>query len=104
MSGYLPPIGEKDITQIVRAIRDLFMGRSNAMGTVTLTANAATTTVIAPNIGDQSVIHLTPRTANAAAALATTYITAANTTPGQFIINHANNAQVDKTFGYSIQG
>jgi hypothetical protein len=104
LSGNFPATGERDLTRIVTAIRDLFMGRSNAMGEFTLTANAATTTVAATNCGEQSVISLTPRTANAAAALATTYITAANTTPGQFIVNHANNAQVDKVFAYSISG
>ena len=104
MSGNFIAAGERDITRIVTAIRDLFMGRSNAMGEFTLTANAATTVVTAVNCGDQSVINLTPRTANAAAALTTTYITAANTRPGQFTVNHANNAQADKTFAYSIQG
>ena len=104
MSGNFIATGERDITRIVTAIRDLYMGRSNAMGEFTLTANAATTVVTAVNCGDQSVINLTPRTANAAAALATTYITAANTRPGQFTVNHANNAQADKTFAYSIQG
>jgi hypothetical protein len=38
-----------------------------------------------------------PMTANAAAALATTYIVPAK---GQFVITHANNAQADKTFRY----
>jgi hypothetical protein len=104
MSGYLPPSSEKDVTQIVRAIRDLFFGRSNAMGEFTLTAGATSTTVAAINCGEQSVISLTPRTANAAGALATTYITAANTTPGQFIVTHANIGTTDRTFAYSIRG
>lgn len=106
MSGYFPPVGEKDITQIVRALRDLFMGRQNAMGELTLTANQATTTITVSNVGEQSVIHLTARTANAAAEIGagTLYIPAATTVPGQFVIHHANNAQVDRTFGYSIQG
>lgn len=106
MSGYFPPISERDVTQIVRAIRDLFMGRSNAMGEVTLAAGAATTTVTAVNCGEQSVIHLTPRTANAAAEIGngTLYIPVSTTLPGQFTINHANNAQEDRSFGYSING
>lgn len=104
MTGYFLPQGERDITQIVRAVRDLYLGRSNAMGEFTLTAGATSTTVEAQNCGEQSVISLTPRTANAAGALATTYITAANTTPGQFIVTHANTGTVDRTFAYSIRG
>lgn len=106
LSGNFIAQGERDLTRIVTAIRDLFMGRSNAMGEFTLTANAATTTVTATNCGEQSVISLTPRTANAAAEIGngTLYIAAATTTPGQFIVTHANNAQVDRTFAYSISG
>lgn len=104
MSGYFPPQGERDVTQIVRAIRDLFMGRSNAMGEFTLTAGATSTVVTALNVGEQSVINITPRTANAAAALATTYITAANTVPGQFTVTHANTGTTDRIFAYSIRG
>mgnify|MGYP001564355644 CR=1 FL=1 len=104
MSGNFLSQGEKDVVQIVRAIRDLFMGRSNAMGEFTLTAGATSTTVTATNCGDQSVISITPRTANAAGALATTYITASDTTPGQFIVTHANTGTTDRIFAYSIQG
>lgn len=105
MAGTLPSTSETRVDVIVQAIRELFFGRSLAVGELTLTANAATTTVTVPfTVGASSIITLTPRTANAAAALATTYITVANTTRGQFVINHANNAQTDKSFGYTIAG
>jgi hypothetical protein len=104
VSGNLPPVTETNPARIVQAIRDLFFGRSNAIGEFTLTAGAASTTVTSTNCGDGSNITLRPKTANAAAALSTTYITDANITRGQFIVTHANNAQVDRTFGYSIQG
>ncbi len=104
MSGNFPPPSERDIVRIVAAIRDLFMGRSNAMGEFTLTAGATSTVVDAINCGEQSVINITPRTANAAAALTTTYITAANTKPGVFTVTHANAGSTDRVFAYSING
>lgn len=104
MSGRLPNRSETSLPKIVEAIRDLFAGRSNAVGELTLTPNSATTTVNAMNCGPGSRIFLTPRTANAAAALANVRIAAATTVEGQFVITHANNAQTDREFGYAIQG
>jgi hypothetical protein len=49
-------------------------------------------------------VFLSPQTANAAAALATTYVQAADITKQQFVITHANNAQTDKTFGWVVLG
>lgn len=92
---------EKDLSLFALSISELAQGRSNAHGTVTLTANDTSTVVTNTNCASGSCVKITPTTANAAAALATTYITAAN---GSFTITHANNAQVDKTFTYAIQG
>jgi hypothetical protein len=77
-------------------INQLVRGRSNCTGTVTLTASASSTTVTNNYINANSKPMLCPTTANAAAALATTYISAV--AAGSFTITHANNAQVDKTF------
>lgn len=104
MAGTLPALDETRVRVIVQAVRELFRGRSLAVGELTLTANATSTTVADPNCGEGSRISLHPRTANAAGALATTRITVANTTRGQFIVTHANTADVDKTFGYAIHG
>ena len=104
MAGSTLSSNETRISEVVRAVRELFQGRGHNVGEVTLTANAATTVVTHANCGESSIPKLTPRTANAAAALATTYIAVANVVPGQFTINHANNAQVDKTFGYVLGG
>lgn len=104
MAGTKPNTGETRLTALVQSIRELFEGRSHAVGELTLTPNATSTTVDAPNCGVDSRISLHPRTAHAATALATTYITAANTKPGQFIVTHANTADVDKSFAYSIRG
>ena len=104
MTAYVPPKESKDWGQFWRAIVGLASGRSNGTGTVTLAASATTTTVTDENCSSQSVIKLVPATANAAAAVATTYIPLATITNGAFIIQHANNSQVDRTFAYAIQG
>jgi hypothetical protein len=102
MAGNVPSLRETDPFRLSQAINELFQGRSNAVGTVTLTANQATTVVVADNCGDESQVFLSPKTANAAAALATTYITSIGN--GTFTITHANNAQTDRTYGYIAIG
>lgn len=102
MAGSVPSLSERDPFRFAQALNELFQGRSNASGECTLAANATTTTVTASNCGDQSQVILFPKTANAAAALATTYVSAVNN--GSFVITHANNAQTDKVFGYVAIG
>lgn len=104
MSGKVPHRGETNIGAVVKAIRELFEGRSNAVGSVTLTAAAASTDVTAINCGLDSKVFLFPTTANAAAELAngTMYVSAV--TNGQFTLTHANNAQADRTFYWGAIG
>jgi hypothetical protein len=95
---------EKDLRRYALAIQELAAGRSNAANQVTLTANAATTTVSFDNCSADSVPVLTPLTAHAAAEIGagTLYISAvANKS---FTITHANNAQTDRTFGFVCIG
>ena len=79
-------------------------GKLNAVGSVTLTANAATTTYSDPRIGGESWIGFMPTTANAAAEIGagTLYVTAR--ADGSCILNHANNAQADRSFDMLIIG
>lgn len=77
-------------------------GKINATGSVTLTASSATTTLTDRRIGASSVILFMPTTSNAAGALSGLYVTAR--IEGQATLNHANNAQTDKTFSYAIFG
>jgi hypothetical protein len=70
----------------------------------TLTANAASTTLTDPRLTAFSFVGFMPMTANAAAALATTYVTSANMNNGSWVVSHANNAQGDKTFRLLILG
>lgn len=94
--------GERNPQRIVDAIIQLVEGRHNASGRVTLTPGATTTVVSHPNCSKSCEPQLSPRTANAAAAVATTYVS--NINQGSFVITHANNAQVDRIFGYTVTG
>lgn len=102
MSGYSVSTQEKDPAKFALAIQSLYNGRSNAAGSVTLAAGATSTVVSAPNCAPQSAVFLFPRTANAAAALATTFVSAAGNK--SFTITHANNAQTDRTFFFVFVG
>lgn len=84
------------------AIRQLIEGRSNAVGTCTLTANAGTTTVTAINCSQSSAVFLFPTTANAAAIVAATYVSTVSN--GSFVVTHTNSATTGKTFFYVCLG
>ncbi len=81
-----------------QACHDLNAGRLGNAGTVTLTANAASTVVTRYGVAKNDVVLLSAQTANAAAALGTTYAIA--TAKNTITFTHANNAQTDKTFLY----
>ena len=69
---------------------------------MTLTPGATSTVVLAPNCAPQCEVLIFQKTANAAAALATTFTAAVGT--GSFTLSHANNAQTDRTFSYLCIG
>lgn len=90
------------VRRISVTVNAMLQGRSNAVGEVTLQVNESSTAVSDPRVSEDSAIVLMPRTANAAAALATSHI--ATVSNGSFAIRHANNAQTDRDFRYAIQG
>ena len=90
---------EEAIRRITQALN---VNADGQTGTVTLTANAASTTLTDSRLTASSVILMMPTTANAAGAIATTYI--GTRAIGSATITHANNAQADKTFAYAVIG
>jgi hypothetical protein len=102
MSGFSVSSQEKDPSKFALAIQQLYAGRSNATGSVTLAAGATSTTVTAENCAAQCAVFLFPKTANGAAALATTFINSVG--KQSFTISHANNAQTDRSFFYVCLG
>lgn len=98
-------VGESE-NERQRKLQRLYRGKHRVAShnAVTLDAGATTTTLMDELITAESMISLAPLTANAAAAWATTYTLAADITPGQAIITHANNGQTDRTFRYTVHG
>jgi hypothetical protein len=77
-------------------------GQTRNRGTVTLTAGTTSTAVNDPRFQSAQTVVLMPTTANAAGALATTYISAR--TAKQFTLTHANVGTTDRTFEYLFVG
>lgn len=105
MTVYVPSL-LGTLQDAMRAIAQLSAGRSNAVGTVTLAASAASTTVSDPNCATGTTPILTPTTAHAAAEIGngTLYIPVASIVNGSFVIQHASNTQADRTFRYALYG
>lgn len=89
---------KQQLQRVAESINGLIDGKLDVTGTLTL-ADGATSTVVLDNKFESNMVPvLTPTTANAAGALATTYLSAR--AKGSFTLTHANNAQTDKTFLY----
>lgn len=94
------------LTRVATTLNEVLRGRLNATGTLTLTANAASSTLTDDRISINSAIILVPATANAAAELGngTLFISETNRVNGSIILTHANNAQADRTYRFVIIG
>lgn len=98
------------LTSYLRNLRGviftIWQGKLQCVETITLTANQATSTLSFKGLSPYSVVHFDPKTANAAAELAagTMYVLTANRGNDSWTITHANNAQADRTFQFSVIG
>lgn len=92
---------ERDVGKIAARVSHL---DRNRIGEITLNANATSTTVSDLTITPASVIRLDAMTANAAAAIPTTFVALLDRLRGSFVITHANNAQTDRTFRWIAGG
>lgn len=104
---HLPPAPrDPSARRLWEVLSQVRKGKMDIVGEVTLTANAASTTITDNRISPQSVIVWHPRTANAAAEMAagTMYITDANMANGSAVVTHANNAQGDRSFRFAVLG
>ena len=112
----VPPVSETGTNEkehrreIAKLLNTVLRGKLNAtLSGVTLTANAASTTLTDSRIGFYSWIWLMPTTAHAAAELASgnlyfdTFKSGAGK-PGSCIIHHSNNAESDRTYVALIIG
>ena len=92
--------------EIAERLASISQGRTNNTIAVTLTANAASTTVTDTRIAFCSALLFSPCTANAAAELAagTLYVAEGSRVNGAAVSTHAEHAQTDRTFRMAVIG
>ena len=112
--GYqaVPEVGANDVEhrrKLARGINTLLKGKMNAVTSITLQPNSATTTLTDERITSNSFIGFMPTSASAAIANPTIWVSGRKPadlvgTKGTATINHANTADTDKTFVLLIIG
>lgn len=93
--------------QLAQAMNNVQSGWIDVTITVTLAVTSGSTTIQDSRIGPTTAILLMPTTANAAAALATTYIPvpgSLSVPPGTAIIFHQSLPSTDRTFVAALLG
>jgi|TARA_B110000238_G_scaffold138573_1_gene149366 hypothetical protein len=86
--------------EVAEVVNNAVNGKTNNTGTVTLAASTTTTTLNDERLGFDSVILLSPLTANAAAQ--NPYIS--TKAKGSVVITHTSVASADLNFDYIIVG
>lgn len=104
MSAPIVASNETDPSKFAFAIQQLAQGRSNAVGSVTLTQNAASTTVTAPTCGSGSTVLLFPETAAAATEFVAGTLRVGTVSNGSFVVTHVNSATAGRTFRWVAIG
>ena len=92
--------------QLAKKINSVMDGKTNNTGSLTLTASSTTTVVTFAEgrIGADTVILLSPTTANAAGALSGLYVSGRDVAAKTVTFTHANTATTDRTFSYALIG
>lgn len=98
----LPSTGTATPRDIAEAVNNIFAGRLDAVGEVTLTHGTTTTAVTDIRCTKNSCVILSPITANGAAEIGAGGMYISTYGDGTFTITHANNAQTDRTFRYVV--
>ncbi|MGC2780723.1 MAG: hypothetical protein WA418_34315 [Bradyrhizobium sp.] len=104
MTAYVPGITETDLKKIILALQQLAAGRSNAVGSVTLSSGTSTTVVADKNCSVSSTPILTPATASAAAELGNGTIYVSAVANGAFTLTHTSSAATTRAFLYALLG
>src|SRR5205085_9578876 len=84
------------LVMIARALNQVLNGKINASTTLTLTANATSTTLTDDRIGPSSHIALTPLTSSATALDIAPYVSSRGS--GTATISHGSSTATDLTF------
>ncbi len=93
---------ETDLRRIAATLIGVLAGKLNAVGSVTLTANATTTTLTDSRIGGGSFISFAPTTVSAVQGLAVLYVSAK--AKGSATLTHDSTTDVDRTYDVLIIG
>ena len=88
--------------ELLLVIQNLYDGKVQCTGQFSLTPSVTTTVVKDPRCSEQSIAFLSPFTANALTAQATSYVSSYG--QGQFTVTHTSTASTDRTFRYAILG
>lgn len=104
----LPPQTLDDTEQWQRQsaawMNEANQGHLQNTGIITLNANQNTTVVIDERAGLDTYVGFMPRTVNAAAEMGNGSMWVSTQAKQSFTITHANNAQTDRTFIYTLLG
>lgn len=107
-SGLYVAPNEQDVTKVARVVRQLIEGRSNSVGTFTVTNDgvATSTTVTAPTAGQNSIVIAFPASAGASTFWRGNnfHIKTSDVTPGQFVVTHAATSTANLTFVWLCVG
>ena len=88
----------RKLSEILNGVLD---GRTNAVGSVTLTNTPTTTTLTDPRIGTNTVITFMPQTSGAALEMLGLHVTARG--KGTATLTHSN-AETTRTYAYMLAG
>jgi hypothetical protein len=93
---------EEHRRKTAESVQQLFDGKINATGAVTLTASAASTTITDRRLGVNSTLLFMPTTSSAALEMMNIYVTAQGKQTAT--INHSSADTTDRTFRYVVLG
>jgi len=93
------------LRRIALTVNRILKGKTNNTGTLTLTNSTTTTTVTlqAGQLGENTVVLLSPVTSDAAAEYSTMFVSARDVLNNQFTITHSNDSTT-RTFSYVLVG
>ena len=87
--------------QVIRGMMD---GKTNNVGSFTIATTSATTVVIDFRVGADSVILLSPTTANAATEAGAGVLYVSSVGKKTFTVSHVNSSTSARTFNYAVIG
>lgn len=101
-----PPANNPQSRRLYEVMQQIRRGKIQCVTELTLTANAASSTLNFKGLSPQSVVIFDPKTANAAAELygGTMYVLTANRGNDAWTVTHANNSQSDRSFQIAVIG